>query len=86
MKRVVVFLVIVAVGCGRPAGPAAKSTSISVGPTLDVDTIRDDLRKPFAEPEQLRGVLEQLNATAEKRPNASSLTCARRAQATQKDN
>src|SRR5262249_22681426 len=49
-------------GCGGPTVPTTKTTTTAAGPRLEVDSIREDLRKPFADPGQLKLVLDQLNA------------------------
>ncbi len=54
-------------GCGRPAAPVVKSgPSANDAPTNSIDSIRDVLRRPFAEPDQLRLALDQLSATKDK--------------------
>ncbi len=64
---VMCWIAVALAGCGRPAAPVVKSGTTTNDSTFtSIDTVREELRRPFAEPVQLRFALEQLSATKDK--------------------
>lgn len=62
-------LSLVAAGCSQPPAPVVKTNaSATVDTTATVDSVRDELWRPFAEPDQIRYALDQLSTARGKTP------------------
>lgn len=60
--RVAVLCCAALIGCGqRPTTQSTTTAEVSAPPAVDVNAIRDDLRKPMVEPDAIRIALDQLN-------------------------
>lgn len=53
-------------GCSQPSAPAPKASLAEPSASSSQETVREDLRKPFIEPDQVRSALDQLSAVRDK--------------------
>jgi hypothetical protein len=66
-------LALVAAGCSQPPAPVVKAKAGAVvDATTTVDSVREELRRPFAEPDQIRYALDQLSTARGKSPPLDS--------------
>lgn len=61
-------VIVTLAGCNQPPAPVVRpsSTTNNVAQPSGLDTVREELRRPFAEPDQLHFALEHLSDTGDK--------------------
>jgi hypothetical protein len=74
--RAIVLIPLLILGCGRPTVPAAKAKAGAPVETIaNIDIVREELKRPFAEPDQLRYALDQLSSARGKSPPLDASIC-----------